>query len=429
MNTPESNDDPPESDKDAPESDEDKPIIVPPEYILIRPAEDEDAQHIIDLLKLNYGGDYPDRELYDREWVKLAILNKNVHDWLVAEDTRNGEIIASGAIKLDYGDFDDQLGIIGRLVAHPKRNTGTLRPLGIKIVSELVKRAKDKVECIIGDARTEVSTSQRMVELARLKAVGFLPHYKFFKKRPESLVVYTDLYGGGRTLRSKTLPQVVEAIEPLASHALLELGLPNTLAVVKNCPPYPDELTCTFRDGDQDSLTGLRQIARDRPGHPVVFANVTSNYGMAVLADKKVYHRVAVVDGQLVGGFGYRFDKDNQIFQITELVFSTEEIINPLCAEAINTAREQETQTPEGTIKTPARLIEVDLSAYDARIQQTFLDHGFHPVAYIPAMVCHNNSRLDIVKVIKLNMPYGSTKMKLTKRAEKVVLLVEGRLR
>ncbi len=155
---------------DTPESYKDQSISVPPEYIIIRPAEERDIPQIINLLKLNYGDDYPDRELYDPEWVKLAILNKNVHDWLVAKDTRNEEVIASGAIKLDYGDFDDQLGIIGRLVAHPKRTTGTLRTFGIRIISELVKRAEAKIECIIGDARTEVDASQVMVERAKLKA-------------------------------------------------------------------------------------------------------------------------------------------------------------------------------------------------------------------------------------------------------------------
>ncbi len=219
-------------------------------------------------------------------------------------------------------------------------------------------------------------------------------------------------------MRSKKLPQVVEEIEPLASHALTELKLPKDLIVVKSCPPYPAEFTCTFTDGDQDSLTRLQQITRERPGDPVVFANVTSNYGMAVLADKKVYHKMAVVDRQLVGAFGYKVDENSQIFQITELVFNKEETISPLCAEAVNIATEKK-----------ARVIEVDLSAYDARIQQTFLGYGFHPVAYIPAMVCHNNSRLDVVKMIKLNLPYGSSKMKLTKKAEKVVSLIEGRFK
>jgi hypothetical protein len=168
-------------------------------------------------------------------------------------------------------------------------------------------------------------------------------------------------------------------------------------------------------EGDQDSLTRLKQIAWDRPGDPVVFANVTSNYGVAVLADKKINHIMAIVDQQIVGAFGYKFDANNQIFQITELVFNKDEIINSLCAEAVNIAIEKN-----------ARVIEVDLSAFDARIQQTFLGYGFHPVAYIPAMVCHNGLRLDIVKMIKLNMPYDSSKMELTERAKKAVSLVEG---
>lgn len=399
-----------------PTQDNDRSTTVPPEYIIIRPAEERDIPHIINLLKLNYGDDYPDRELYDPEWVKRAILNDNVH-WLVEEDTRNGEVLASGAIKLDYGDFDDQLGIIGRLVARPKRATGTLRTLGSGIVSELVKKAKAKVECIIGDARTVVAASQVMVERSKLKAVGFLPDYKLVKKQPESLVVYTNLYRGGRTGRSTRLPLVVEEIEALADHALSELDFPNDLMVVKRCPQYPGGFTCGFKDADPDSIALLRQLDRDQSGDPMVFANVTSNYGMAVLAEKKVYHRIAMVEHQLVGAFGYRFEENNRIFQITELVFNKEEVVNPLCAEAVNVAIEKK-----------ARIVEVDLSAYDARIQQTFLSYGFQPVAYIPAMVCYKNSRLDVVKMIKLTMPYSSGDMALTKKAKEVVSLVEPSL-
>lgn len=403
-------------------------ITVPPEFIIVRPIEERDILHVINLLKLNYGDDYPDPELYDEKWVRCAICNDNVH-WRVAEDIRNEEILASGAIKLDYGDYDDQLGIIGRLVAHPQRRAGGLLPLGSNIVRDLVSEAEKKVECVVSDARTAIRTSQLMVEHAGLRAVGFLPHYKFFKKKPENLVVYTNLYGEGRMLRSEKLPQVIEEVAPLASHVLSAMNMPPALGIVKNCPPYSQEFTCTFQNADRHSLAQLRQFDRGRLSDPVVFANVSSNYGVAVLADKKVYHKMAVNNQQLMGAFGYKFDENNQIFQITELVFNKAEIINPLCAEAVNIASEQETQTADGITRTPARIIEVDLSAYDARIQQTFLNHGFRPVAYIPAMVFHNNSRLDLVKMIKLNIPYDSTEMDLTKSAKKVVSLVEDRLK
>jgi hypothetical protein len=401
---------------DASESNE-KIIVVPSEYIKVRPVKERDIPHIINLLRLNYGDDYPDRELYDRKWVKRAIYNPNVH-WLVAEDIRNKEILASGAIMLDYGDYDDQLGIIGRLVKHPRRKAGELLPLGSNIVSELVLKAEEKVECVVSDARTETRVSQVMIEHAGLVAVGFLPHYKSFKKKLESLVVYTNLYGEGRPLRSQKVPQVIPRVERLARHALSAMKLPKALGVVKRCPPYSKKFTCTFQDGDRHSLGQLRQLDRGRLSDPVVFANVSSNYGMAVLSDREVHHQMAVSNQQVIGAFGYKIDTNNQIFQITELVFNKEETIDPLCAEAVKIAKKKE-----------ARIIEVDLSAYDARIQQTFLNHGFLPVAYIPAMVFHNNSRLDLVKMIKLNIPYDSSEMDLTKTARKVVSLVTSRIK
>ena len=403
-------------------------IFASPEEILTREIEERDIPQVINLLKLNYDDDYPDPELYDEKWVKGAIYNDNIY-WLVAEYLPHGEIWASGAIKLDYGDYDDLLGIIGRLVSRPKRQVRGLLQPGNKIVRKLVSKAKVTVECVISDARTEIETSQLMVESARLIAVGFLPHYKFFKRRAESLVVYAGLYGEGKALRSEKLPQVVEAVQPLAIKVLSAMeGLSPALGVVENCPAYSGKSFCEFKEADSQSLGQLRQMDRGRLSDPVVFAHVSSNYGMAVLADKKVFHKMALSNQQLSGAFGYKFDEHNQIFQITELVFNKVEIIDSLCAEAVRTASIQETKTPEGEIKqAPARLLEVDVSGYDARIQQTFLNHGFQPVAYIPAMVFHNNSRLDVVKMIKLNHPYDASGMQLTEKAQRIVSLVTKR--
>lgn len=397
-------------------------VTIPDECIIIRSMEERDIPDVINLLNLNYGDDYPDPELYDERWVKRTIYDDNV-DWLVAEDICNGGILASGAVKLDYGDYDDLLGIIGRLVAHPRRRSNKLLPTGYKIVKALVSEAENKVECVIADARTETTVSQVMVEHAKLKAVGFLPNYKFFKKKAENLVIYAKLNGEGKTLRSEKLPQVIREVQPLASHVLASMDLSPALGIV-DCPAYPSGSFCEFQNADRHSLGQLRRLDRGRMIDPLVFAHVSSDYGMAVLADKKVYHKMALNNQELKGAFGYKFDEHNQIFQITELVFSKAEIIAPVCAEAVATASRQQTKLSDGTMKeTPARIIEVDLSAYDARIQQTFLNHGFQAVAYIPAMVFHDNSRLDVVKMIKLNQPFDSSGMQVTERAARVVAL------
>jgi hypothetical protein len=392
-------------------------VVVPRGEIVVRPVEERDIPDIINLLWLNYGEDYPDRELYDGKWVKRAVHNDNVC-WLLAENKSTKEVLASGAIKLDYGDYDDQLGIIGRLVAHPKRRVSGLLPFGSIIVKELVAEAKKKVECVVSDARTERRTSQIMVEHEGLRAVGFLPGYKFFKRKPEDLIVYTDLYGEGRTLRSVKLPQVIPEVERLARHVLSAMNLPTAMGVVHDCPAYPSKAVCDFHEVDRVSLAQLRQLDRSRLSEPVVFANVSLDYGMAVLADKKVYHKMAVDDRRVVGAFGYSFDEANRIFHVTELVFTRPEIIDNLCGEVVNTAAAKE-----------ARIVEVDLSAYDARIQQTFLNYGFRPVAYIPAMVFHNTHRLDIVKMVKLGAPYKYRKMDLSREARKVVSLARRGLK
>jgi hypothetical protein len=196
------------------------------------------------------------------------------------------------------------------------------------------------------------------------------------------------------------------------------MNLEPAVGVVRGCPPYPDKVTCRFKNVDKHSLAQLRQLAQGPLSAPVVFANVSMDYGMAVLADKKVYYKMAVNKQQLVGAFGYRFDEANQIFQITELVFNRAEILNNLCTEVVNTAT-----------KKKARVIEVDLSAYDARIQQTFFNHGFRAVAYIPAMVFHAAYRLDIVKMIKFGVPYKSCRMDLSRKAEEVVSIVKRELK
>src|SRR5437868_2587774 len=76
-----------------------------------------------------------------------------------------------------------------------------------------------------------------------------------------------------------------------------------------------------------------------------------------------------------------------------------------------------------------AEVIEVNVSAYEPQLQQTFLDFGFHPAAYVPAMFFHDSDRLDVVKMTKLNIPYEPGPMTLTEPAQKVADIVEPMFR
>src|SRR5205823_1277044 len=100
----------------------------------------------------------------------------------------------------------------------------------------------------------------------------------------------------------------------------------------------------------------------------------------------------------------------------TELIGRDEGVRGRLCAELL-----------QSSTKLGARVIEADVSAYDPRLQKTFLELGFKPVGYCPAKVFRGTERLDVVKMMKLNAEYEPTEMLLlTDRARRVVTFVEN---
>jgi hypothetical protein len=378
----------------------------------VRPVEKSDVLYVVRLFEISYRGGHPHPELYDEKWVQNAINGEDII-WLLIEE--EGEVVASVSLELNYGDYNDQLGLIGRLVTRPGRSSGGLGGrLGSRIINALVSAAKDNVECVLSNSRTAHRGSQRFLEAAKLIAAGFLPHYTVADEKRESLVLYTNLYDEGRMFRSRKLPQVIPQVAPLADYVLSAMHLPPALDIVNDCPPYSDNANCDLPSASRSSLAQLRQIKLERPGDPLVFDRVSLNYGMPYLTRKNINYLTVVDNQETVGAIGYRVDSVNQVFKLTELIFSRAEIVAHLCAKAVDEARRQR-----------ALIIEVDLSAYDARIQQTFLNYGFYPVAYIPAMVIHNTHRLDIVKMIKLEIPYDPSGMRLTPEVRKIVSIVE----
>jgi len=78
----------------------------------IRPVREEDIDQVIALFRANYGDDYAMPEFYDPQWVKRGVYSDHIL-WLVIED--EGRVVASGACILNAGDYNDQIGELGRL--------------------------------------------------------------------------------------------------------------------------------------------------------------------------------------------------------------------------------------------------------------------------------------------------------------------------
>ncbi len=375
----------------------------------VRLAREEDVARVISLFKMNYGDDYPIVEFYDPTWVKKSIYSDHVI-WLVIEE--EGEITANGAVILDYGDYNDQIGEIGRLVVHPERKG---RGLGRRIVNALFEATDETVEFAFGEARTVHPLSQALFEGSGYVACGFVPQAYTFGDQRESFVIYVNLYGNARYLRRSDPPQVIPEVAPLARHVLRKMGLPDALAVVEGAECYLDNQRYKVEPVTRQSLARLVRVEHGRLVEPLLFGGLTLDQGLSHMRRRAAVYLMAMDDAQNpIGAVGYQHDVASQLIKGIELVAENDDLRGQLVAALVHAA-----ETQNG-----AQVIEVNISAYDPCLQQTFLDHGFKPVAYAPAMVFHGTERLDVIKMMKLNVPYNPGELKLTDGGREIVEMV-----
>ena len=135
-----------------------------------RPVCEEDIEAIINLFRVNYGEDYAIPEFYDPQWVKRGIYSDHIN-WLVIEDA--GRVVASGACILNAGDYNDQIGEIGRLVVEP---TVGGRGLGRALLAALVDASDEQVEFAFAEARTVHIQDAENLRSSWSGAIGFSAH-------------------------------------------------------------------------------------------------------------------------------------------------------------------------------------------------------------------------------------------------------------
>ncbi len=375
----------------------------------IHQLKEHDIQSVIDLFKLNYGSDYASSEFFDEGWYKRAIYGDNII-WLVLRDKE--KVIASGAVDIGYGDNNDQIGMLGRLVTHPEyKRLGLAR----RIINALVKAAGDNIEFAVGEARTAHTSSQILLERSGFTIVGFSPQYYSIEFQREAFIIYARLYGNAKLLRKKETPFLIPEAVPLARYVLTEMNLPSDIIEANDCEAYPDEIICKLQPLENLALAELVSIKRERISEPPLFGSLTLDSGISLIKRRKVDYLVAQdAENKVLGAIGYKFDKENNLLKGLELIANNDTTKGYLCGSLLQLYNNSEVS-----------VIEVNISAYDPRLQRTFYNYGFRPTAYQPAMVYHNGERFDVLKMLKLNIPYDASRVKLTESAGEVLSIVE----
>jgi hypothetical protein len=116
----------------------------------------------------------------------------------------------------------------------------------------------------------------------------------------------------------------------------------------------------------------------------------------------------------VVGAIGFTHDDVDKVVRIFELIALDDLVVRFLAA-----ALEERCRSVLG-----AAYVEVDISADAPRMQRTFLELGFLPVAYVPALAFHEVERLDLVKLARLLVPLELGDVKLTPHTQELADLV-----
>jgi N-acetylglutamate synthase-like GNAT family acetyltransferase len=376
----------------------------------IRPVREEDIPDIIQLFRDNYGDDYFLPEFYDPIWVKRGIYSDHIL-WLVIEE--EGRVVASGACILNTGDYNDQIGEIGRLVVDPE--TGG-RGLGRALLTALVDASDERVDFAFAEARTVHPKTQKICDRIGLMPLGFLPMYYQMTWR-ESWILSGQLFGNGRTLRHPGTARVIPEVAPLARLSLRNLELTEDVTAEADARPYPGDVRLHTSPLTGETLVRLLRIEHGRLVEQEIFSAMHIDLGYSQLRSRKTDYLVANDGDKTLGAVGMLVDDNNKAVRITELIAQEESVKGSLLRLAVETAEKQ----------FGAELIKCDVSAESPRMQQTLLALGLLPAAYIPGMVFHQTHRPDVIKTIKLTIPYEPGPLVFTEPSREYYELVAPR--
>ncbi|NIP99870.1 MAG: GNAT family N-acetyltransferase [Nitrospinaceae bacterium] len=372
--------------------------------VLVREAREEDVGKIRDLFQIVYGPDYPHRNFLDETWLKRSIFNDDVL-LLVAEDKTGGKLLGSASVLFDTGTHSDLVGEFGRLVVRPEARKLSI---GKALMAKRVEFIQNRLHVGIVENRTVHPYSQRISVDRGFASVGFLPLKNRFHER-ESMALFARHFGQALSMRCNN-PRVIPEAHGLAHFALKNCSLPPDAIIDDDSPAYPHAHDYSLEELTDTSLPPLIRIERGRVRRREIFGPVGLQYGFFQLRVRSAHYLVARerTGGPIAGAIGYILDPEDKNMRVFELIVQTDEVIGFLFQSLLDRCQN----------KWGIEYMEVDVSAYSPRMQRTLLELGFLPAAYIPAMVFHEVERLDVLRMVRLLVPFELGEIELAPQAQ-----------
>lgn len=356
----------------------------------IRRARESDLEQVREIFLASYGEAYAYPQFYDVDMLKRMVFSEHTI-LLVAVDETTDRVLGTASMVFDVGGYTDLIGEFGRLAVHPDARH---RGIGHQLMAARIECVKDRIHVGLVEPRASHPFSQKIAIKHGFAPVGFLP-MKLLLKRRESVTLVVRYFQDALTLRRNN-PRVVPEVHRLAGAALGSVGLPVDAIVDEQSAPYPPGADFQLEELTTPDYAALLRLERGRIRHREIFGPMALHYGLFKLKARHSNYLLAREGSQVVGAVGFIIDKVEKAVRIFELVSTSDEPIRLLLAELLRRSRET----------WGVEYMDVDVSAHAPRMQRTLLELGFLPAAYIPAMVFHDVERLDVVKMVRILVPW-----------------------
>ena len=362
----------------------------------IRPAEERDIDSIIRIFHEVYKEDYPYTHFFDPNWLRQSIYTDNMV-MLGACDCGSGEVLGTASVVYGAGIHSDLQAEFGRLAVSCKARG---RGIGNLLMEKRLEIVEERIHIGIVENRCPHDYSQKISTKYQFSPVGFLPYKHQFKNR-ESIALFAQVFNEALALR-KNNPRLIPLVYTLAQMSFQNCGLPFDGVLDELSEVYPLRSNYHIEEFTSKDVTPLLRITRGRVVGKEVFGPTQLSYGFFRLKAKSANYLVAkskagenLIDA-VAGAIGYIKDDLEKSLRIFELLTVDENSIQFLFSELLTKCQNE----------WGVKYIEIEVSAHAPKLQRTLSRLGFLPTAYIPAMVFDRVERLDVVKMVKLNMPF-----------------------
>lgn len=370
--------------------------------IRVREAKESDVEQIRKVYLAIYGEFYSHPQFYDIQSIKKMVYSDDTM-LLVAEDTDTSQVVGTASVLMQVGAHSDLLGEFGRLAVHPNAHR---KGIGKLLMEGRLQRLTDRLHLTIVEPRTVHTYAQKIALSHGFVPVGFQP-MKLLLSRRESLLVLVRFFEGCLELR-KNNPRVISEVYPLAKLALDNCGLKNDAIVEDESAVYPHDNRFELTELTAEGYTTLLQFQRGRVKQREIFGPIRLHHGLSRIRALKSNYLLARVGEHIAGGVGFTIDDAEKTLRIFELVSQDSYPVRFLLSEIERTCAQHY----------GIEYMEVDVSAYAPGMQRTFLELGYLPTAYIPAMVFHEVERLDGIRMVRLLVPPSRHDLHLTSQAK-----------